>query len=228
MAKFSGFPKQTLTFLRGLGKHNDTAWFSAHRDEYEAYWLEPAKALVDALGEKMREIVPGVRAEARVNASIFRINRDVRFSSDKRPYKDHIDLWLWEGSERSRSAPGFYVRLTSRALVLGAGIHQFPREQLLRYRAAVHDDRSGDALARVAATLGKQGYPLQGRRYKSVPPGYGADHPRADLLRHDGLWAGPELAPLPESVHTGRLVRTCIGHFEKVLPVHRWLMQHLT
>ena len=227
MAKFSGIPKQTLGYLRRLGKHNDRDWFHAHRDEYDAYWLEPAKALVDALGERLRVLVPAVQAEPRVDASIFRINRDVRFSADKRPYKDHLDLWLWEGRDKHRSASGFYVRLTPRALVLGAGIHRFSREQLLRFREAVHDERSGEALATVAGALKRRGYPLQGQRYKAVPRGFAPDHPRADLLRHDGLWAGPELAPLPESVHTARLVRLCMSHFEKVLPLHRWLVEEL-
>jgi uncharacterized protein (TIGR02453 family) len=227
MAKFSGVPKQTLTFLRGLSKHNDKAWFQAHRDDYEAYWLEPAKALVDALGDRLRALAPEVTAEPRVNASIFRINRDVRFSADKRPYKDHLDLWLWEGPDRTSSASGFYVRLTPRALVLGAGIHRFSREQLQRFRGAVHDARSGEALVSVAAALKRRGYPLQGQRYKAVPRGFASDHPRAEHLRHDGLWAGPRLAPLPEAVHTARLVRMCMQHFERLLPVHRWLVDHV-
>lgn len=227
VAKFTGFPKQTLTFLRGIGKHNDKEWFDEHRADYEAYWLEPARALVEALGEKMRELVPGLHAEPRVGGSIFRINRDVRFSSDRRPYKEHIDLWLWEGDTRRPDASGFYVRLTPRALELAVGIRRFPAEQLSRFRAAVDDDRRGALLSRIGETLRRRGTPLRGQRYKMVPAGFAADHPRADLLRHDGLWAGPELSPLPPLVHTGRLVRTCVGHFEKALPLHRWLVDEL-
>ncbi|MEM6991152.1 MAG: DUF2461 family protein, partial [Myxococcota bacterium] len=93
MAKFDGFPKQTLTFLKGLGANNDKAWFTAHRADYDNYFMEPAKHFVVALGERLAKSSPGIHAEPKVNGSIFRINRDVRFSKDKRPYKDHLDLW---------------------------------------------------------------------------------------------------------------------------------------
>src|SRR5213083_1396570 len=100
MASFTGFDPAALDFLRGLGEHNDRAWFEAHRADYEGLLLAPARELVIALGERLTAIAPGLRADPRVNGSILRINRDTRFSNDKRPYKTHLDLWLWEGDGR--------------------------------------------------------------------------------------------------------------------------------
>jgi uncharacterized protein (TIGR02453 family) len=92
---FAGFPPEGLAFLEGLGRDNTKAYFDAHRATYESALLEPAKAFVVALGEELRaRVSPGIRAEPRVNGSILRINRDTRFSADKTPYKDHLDLWL--------------------------------------------------------------------------------------------------------------------------------------
>jgi len=62
--------------------HNSKSWFDANRQRYEAAYLDPAKAFVDAIGPQLRELVPGISTEARVNGSIFRINRDTRFSKD--------------------------------------------------------------------------------------------------------------------------------------------------
>jgi uncharacterized protein (TIGR02453 family) len=105
---FGGFPKETLAFLSDIREHNNKPWFEEHRAEYERYFLEPAKAFVVAAGDRLQEIVPIIRAEPRVLGSIIRINRDTRFSPDKRPYKDHLDLWFWEG-DRKAAASGFYA-----------------------------------------------------------------------------------------------------------------------
>ena len=79
------FPAETLEFLAELGHHNSKSWFDANRQRYEAAYLDPARAFVDAVGPPLRELVPGISTEARVNGSIFRINHDTRFSKDKIP-----------------------------------------------------------------------------------------------------------------------------------------------
>jgi uncharacterized protein (TIGR02453 family) len=91
------FPADTIEFLADLRRHNNKGWFDAHRDRYEAAYVEPAKAFVEAAAPEMATIVPDISAEPRVLGSIFRINRDTRFSTDKRPYKDHLDFWFWQG-----------------------------------------------------------------------------------------------------------------------------------
>ncbi|MEM7154468.1 MAG: DUF2461 domain-containing protein [Myxococcota bacterium] len=227
MAKFQGFPPQTLRFLKNLGSHNEKAWFQAHREEYEAYVLEPAKSFVAALGERLTALRPEISAEPRINGSIFRINRDVRFSKDKRPYKDHIDLWFWEGADRKQGSSGFFFRLLHDRVMLGAGMHGFPKEQLTTFRAAVDDDEIGSALVTVGKRLAKAGYPLEGQSYKRVPRGYDTEHPRAELLRHGALHAGSTLEPLPEELHSAKFVGLCMRHFKKLLPLHTWLVDHL-
>lgn len=86
MGSFQGFPPHTTEFLRGLSMNNSRVWFDEHRADYDSYWVEPAKAFVVAAGAALQEIAP-VEAQPRVNGSIFRVNRDIRFSVDKRPYK---------------------------------------------------------------------------------------------------------------------------------------------
>ncbi len=224
MPSFEGFPPQTATFLRDLGANNEKAWFDAHRQQYEQLYIEPAKAFVEALGRRLAKIAPEVQAQPKVNGSIFRVNRDVRFSKDKTPYKDHIDLWFWEGADRKQGSPGFFFRLRSDALMLGTGLHGFPKPLLAEYRAAVDDEQSGTALASIGAKLKRAGYPLEGQGYKKVPRGFAPDHPRAELLRHDALHAGITLSPLPAEVHGPALVTLCMKHFRKLLPLHHWLL----
>src|SRR3954447_17445134 len=144
---FAGFPREVLDFLEGLAKDNTREYFDLHRDTYQSALLQPAKEFVVALGEELHERVsPGIRAEPRINGSILRINRDTRFSADKRPYKEHVDLWFWEGEARSRERPGLFVRLRPATVTLGAGMHQFEPPALAAYRAAVANEATGRAL----------------------------------------------------------------------------------
>jgi uncharacterized protein (DUF2461 family) len=82
MTAFGGFPPETIRFLRQLRANNRKDWFDAHRTDYEAFWVAPAKAFVVAAGQLLVELAPGIRAEPRVLGSIFRINRDTRFARD--------------------------------------------------------------------------------------------------------------------------------------------------
>ena len=123
------FPAETVAFLTDLRAHNDKAWFDANRARYESGYLEPAKEFVELIGPALDELVPGIHAEPRVRGSIFRINRDVRFSSDKRPYKDHLDFWFWEG-DRKAAVSGLFLRVWPDGVVVGAGAHGFDKHRL--------------------------------------------------------------------------------------------------
>jgi uncharacterized protein (TIGR02453 family) len=216
------FPPATLAFLRDLRDNNTRAWFDEHRADYQAAYAEPAKELVEAVAPLLQELVPGIHAEPRVLGSIFRINRDTRFSKDKRPYKDHLDFWFWEG-ERRAATPGFFLRVAPSELVLGAGAHGLQRDALERFRAAVADPRSGGELARVAAELEEAGVEPQGERYKRSPPGYPTDGPAARFLLHDALYAHAS-EPAAVALDAARLIPTCDAHWTRLAPLHRWLV----
>jgi uncharacterized protein (TIGR02453 family) len=222
---FEGFPPDALRFLRELGENNTREWFHAHRDDYETLLLEPARDFVVAMGEELGAIGADVHADPRVNGSIFRINRDTRFSKDRRPYKDHLDLWFWEGEGRSRDRPGYWFRLTSEQLILGAGKHHFG-DRLGAYRDAVVDAKQGEALKRAVEEIQAAGNELGGRHYKRVPAGYDVPPERANLLLHDGLYAYAELA-VPGEAHTSEFPRFCAERWRTLKPVEDWLVREL-
>jgi uncharacterized protein (TIGR02453 family) len=221
---FAGFPPEGLEFLEGLAADNTREYFDAHRDVYQAALLQPAKDFVVGLGEELHaRVSPGIRAEPRINGSILRINRDTRFSSDKRPYKEHVDFWFWEGDGPSRERPGLFMRLRPATVTLGAGMHRFEPPALAAYRAAVADDATGRALedALMDAT-GVRGVTVGGLRYKRVPREFGADHPRAELLRHDALYVSGDWK-LPRAAGRPAFVGWVAERLEQMAPVERWL-----
>lgn len=219
---FAGVPDQTFAFLRSLAKHNDREWFQAHRDDYESYWLGPAIALVESIGPKLQRIAPDVRVDPRVNGSIFRINRDIRFSKDKRPYKTHLDLFFPQSKSGDKSAPGYWFRLAPEGVIVGLGMHAFDGPLLERYRKAVGDPSAGARLAAAVAKVRRAGYEVGGEAYKRVPRGFDPDHPRAELLRHNSLWVGTELDVA--EARSSKLPQVVVGHYRRMDPIKRWLV----
>src|ERR1700757_1809470 len=80
-----------LRFLRGLARHNDRAWFEERRAIYEHELRQPMLAILATVTDAMASFAPAhVRPPEK---SLMRIYRDTRFSSDKRPYKNHVAAW---------------------------------------------------------------------------------------------------------------------------------------
>ena len=222
---FRGFRPELLTFFDRLAADNRREWFQAHRHEYEDYFLEPARQLVAALGELLPRLGADIHAEPRIHGSILAITRDTRFSADKTPYKTHLDLWFWQGDGPSRERPGYFFRLSAQKLILGAGMHAFSAEGMLkRYRQAVLDPERGPRLEAAACAVGMDR--MRGRTYKRVPHGLPADHPRADWLRHGGLYAEID-QPLPRELYTPALPELCFEQFARLAPLQLWLVDLL-
>ena len=222
--KFSGFPKKTLEFLRELAANNDKTWFDSHRENFEKYYLDPSRRFVEAMGGKLKTLAPDIKADPRVNQSLFRINRDTRFSPDKTPYKKHLAVWFWEGTGKRMDCSGYYFHLQPERMVLGAGIYMFPKNMIESYRESVADSKLGAALARAVAKMEKAGISVGGQHYKRVPRGYDPDHKYEGLLRHNGLYTGLEMKP-PQEIHTPKLVDLCYERFKIMKPVHQWLLE---
>src|SRR5262245_1991586 len=190
---FDGFPKECVKFFVHLAKNNNKLWFEAHREEYEDFVMEPAQRFVMAMGKRLQKLSPDINADPRVNRSLFRLNRDIRFSKDKRPYKTNLAAMFWEGSGPRMECSCYYFHLEPPNLMLGVGIYMFTPEMLETYRRACVHPKHGPALGKaVQQLLHNKGYALGGSFYKKVPRGYDPEHPNADLLLHHGLHAGLE------------------------------------
>jgi uncharacterized protein (TIGR02453 family) len=221
---FAGIPEKTVSFLSGLSRNNDKAWFEKHRDEYEAYYVEVGRQLVEALGPRLKKLDSRVQAVPKTGGSMMRIHRDTRFAKDKRPYKDHLDLFFWSGGKKkSWDSSGFFFRLTAKTLIVGAGMHGFPPPVLARYRRAALDDRQGAALAKVVTKVRSAKYAVGGESYKKTPRGVAETHPRATLLKHGALHAGWE-GKHPRELHSPKIIDVLIEHYAAVSPLHEWLV----
>jgi uncharacterized protein (TIGR02453 family) len=222
---FTGFTRETVRFYAALRKNNNRPWFEENRAIYDTHVMAPAKLFVTAMGERLKTIVPGIIAVPAVNKSIFRINRDTRFSLDPSPYKTNLGIYFWDGARSRMESAGFYLGLEPPDLYVGGGMYMIPDTLLGRYRNAVVDKKRGAEIGKIVAALrARPGFSVEGTHYKRVPAGFDSGHPNAELLKHKGLYASYE-TKIPEEFYSARLLDYCFERFEPIVPLHRWLMK---
>lgn len=226
MAQFNGFPKAYFSFFNRLKRNNSRQWFEKHRGEYDEFVMHPAREFVIEMGKKLKKIAPDVNAIPKVNKSLFKINRDVRFSNDKSPYKTYMGIWLWEGDGKRMECSGFYLHVEDKNVLIGVGIKMFSKPLMDRYRRAVVDKKQGAALKSAVRKIFAKGYLIDGKHYKKVPRGYDADHPDAEYLLYNGLTARLE-EKVPDVFFSHALVDYAYTHYKNMLPLHRWLIKVL-
>jgi uncharacterized protein (TIGR02453 family) len=219
-AGFTGFPPGAVTFLEGLRENNNKTWFEAHRGEYEGQLLEPTRTFAEDMAERLNAVVaPSGQAFV---GSLFRIYRDVRFSKDKSPYKSHVGIVFGPSARSKTEAPGFYFHLEPPNIMLGAGLHMFPKPVLERYRDTVADPDRGPELRQLLDGIVAQGYDVWGKTYKRVPAGFDPDQPNAGLLLYSGVFAGLT-EPIPPEFYSAAFLDHCEKHYRVVVPVLAWL-----
>ena len=220
------FTKRALTFFRGLARNNNKAWFEAHREEYENEVRQPMRELIDELDTRFAQFAPEIGGDTK--RSMFRINRDIRFSKDKSPYKTHAACWFHHrnasrnvGSEADAGSAGYYFHLEpgGRSLI-GAGLWMPPRLQLNRLRDAIHRDPCG--FDRMVRAIPKRFGGLDDESaLKRMPRGYPEDHPAAKWLRYQSFTTGRTLTDA--QVISASLASFIVKEYEAMLPLVRWL-----
>ena len=172
-------------FLTDLAENNSKEWFDASRSRYETEWKGPAEDLVAMLAAEMAALAPSHQAIPKVNKSIRRINRDVRFSKDKTPYDPKMHLVFWTGDHPTRS-PAIHIVIHPDHVGMGAGHWAMGSDELDKFRAAVAGP-AGEDLIRIAADCAEAGFELSEESLKRVPGGYSVAPERETYLKRKGL-----------------------------------------
>ncbi|OFV94870.1 MAG: hypothetical protein A3F68_01570 [Acidobacteria bacterium RIFCSPLOWO2_12_FULL_54_10] len=179
---FLGFPPEALKFLSDLKKHNNRAWFAAHRAVYEEKLKQPLAEAVLHLGRSFRRFAPELVADPRV--SIYRIYRDTRFSRDKSPYKTQAAAVFPVRGLPKNLGPALYFHITPDEVLLGGGMYMpdAPLLRAVRDRIAAHPRRFASVVE--GASFRKAFGELAGETLKTAPKGFSPDHPVAHYLRY--------------------------------------------
>lgn len=220
------FPKKTVSYLRKLSRNNDREWFEANRDKYNTDFLEPCFQFVVEMGDRLQDLDPEIVAIPKIDKSIFRLHRDVRFSKDKTPYKTNAGLYFWNGKVKKMEASGFYFHLEPKLFGVGLGMYMFPPHLLKKYRDVVSNPASSKELHQIVRDLEKKGYSIGGQKFKKTPKGYDPNIQYPGYLLFEGIYAWFESDDY-KKLDGGKTVSFIFKIFKDMLPLHKWLVKRL-
>jgi uncharacterized protein (TIGR02453 family) len=219
------FSKQTFDFLSALAGHNNREWFQAHLHEYEDLVRAPALAFISDMADDINAISPHFRAlSKKVGGSLMRIHRDIRFGTDKTPYKTNIGIQFRHEAGKDIHAPGYYVHIEPGGCFVGVGLWHPDSDALFKIREAIVKNGDDWVAARDYKAFSKHFAP-EGDALANAPRGYARDHPLVeDLKRKDYI----SLAELRESTVTSRNFRSqVVERFRQASPYMRFLCKAL-
>jgi uncharacterized protein (TIGR02453 family) len=224
--RFTAIRPAALRFLSGLKRRNTKPWFEANRAVYETEVRAPLKALVEEVDVHLARVAPEIVGDPR--RSLFRINRDVRFSRDKSPYKTNAACWFYHqdagrgvGGEASGGA-GFYFHFSPTEIFMGGGIWMPPRPTLGKIRERLAEEvEQFERIVLAPAFRRRFGRLDDEAMLKRMPRGYAEDHPAARWLRYQSFTVGRELSR--REFHSPRLPQLLARDFAALTPFVRWL-----
>ena len=175
--------KDTLQFLDDLKANNNRDWFLDNKKRYEAFKKDYQLLVADLL-DAMKPLDPSLEM-LEVKNCTFRINRDIRFSKDKTPYKSHLGIWLSSGA-KGLNRSGYYIHLENGSSFIAGGLYCPEANDLKKMRKEIayfHED--------LEAILNEKEFKKEFKDFdrdekntlKNPPRGYEKEHPAIDLLK---------------------------------------------
>lgn len=175
--------KESLHFLDDLKANNNRDWFLENKKRYEIF-KKDYQQLVGQFLDAMKPLDPSLEM-LEVKNCTFRINRDIRFSKDKTPYKSHVGVWISSGS-KGNNRSGYYVHIERDKSFIAGGLYCPEATDLKKVRKEIaffYDD--------LEAILEEKNFKKEFGDFdrnessvlKNPPRGYEKDHPAIELLK---------------------------------------------
>ena len=183
-AKFNGFGNETYDFFKELKANNNKEWFAENKPRYEKIKLI-AKSYVREMQERFAALNLPYYADEK--KSLFRINRDIRFSADKSPYKTNLGVYFLYTPNFTQFGDiqmGLYFHIQEDELFFAGGMHM-PDPQTL-FRARTHISNNWDEFCEITEDKEfKQHFPeiYAGETLKRAPKGFDPEHPAIEVLK---------------------------------------------
>ncbi len=211
---------ETFRFFRELKRNNRTAWMDANRESYQAHVVAPLRFLLETLTPVVLSLDPDFETTGRAGTNLSRINRDIRFAKDKRPYRAQMYLQF------SRPIPSaddgqLYVGVSADGATVGFRIYGGRRDSTLvqvgRARAAQGRAWLGRQKRRLARKYDCYWYRTEKGEWTRCP---GFPVAADDWARLQALIVRREFSP--RAAAAPRFVKDVIGVFRDVFPVYRF------
>lgn len=161
------FTSASRKFWNGLAKNNNKAWFNENRKEYEQHLKKPYYELAAALCEQVAELEP--EYDTPPKQAVYRINRDIRFSKDKTPYKTELGITVGRNEKHDWAWPSYTCRISTKGVWIAGGLYAPQPELRDKLRVYVGEHAAELAELEAAKPFGPTFGALQGEAHKRVP-----------------------------------------------------------
>ncbi len=210
--------KSLLTFLANLQENNHKEWFDANKKPYEALrkqWIEFVSGMIIEVGKFDKDIA-GLEAKN----CIFRINRDVRFSADKSPYKNNFGMSLSKGGKKAEFC-GYYLHVQPNGCFLAGGAYVPMPDKLAAIRQEI--DYNAEEFKAIVEdkTFKKQFKKLTGDALQRPPKGYEADNPMIGFIKQKSFLAEYKLTN--EDLQKRDFAKKAVEIFSAMHPLNDFL-----
>jgi len=170
----------TIDFLIELSVNNNRAWFEAHKEEYTAARENVIELTADII--KRLSLIDSSVADLEPSKCLFRIYRDVRFSKDKSPYKNHFGVQLGDMKKNPRRS-AYYIHITPEYSFLAGGMYNPDTAMLAAFRNKISRD-GVEFLQIINEPTFQEYFTVSGEKLVNIPKTFSKDDPMADYLKY--------------------------------------------
>lgn len=221
--KMAWFTTDFNKFFKDLAKNNSKEWFDANRTRYEQSVKQPFEAFVAEAIARIAKHDKGVAIEPK--EAIFRINKDIRFSRDKTPYKLEASAIISPAGRKDHSAPGIYFAFGPESTKFYGGCYMPDKAQLHRIREAIVRDGKGFRRAIGGKQFLALFHGVQGEANKVLPPDFKAHAAREPLIANKQFYVAAEKPA--RLVEDPKLMEAFMEHWMAMRPMNDWLKKAL-
>ncbi len=205
------FNSELFEFLRQLKRHNNRNWFARNKARYEQLVRNPAFLFIEAVTPRLSKLGKNLEARAcPLRGSLFRIYRDIRFSSDKRPFKTHVGVQFSYARGKDVHSPCYYLHLEPEGCFVAAGVWHPDASALTQIRTAIVSNPEQWKKVRRRVKL-------EGNKLLRPPRGFDPAHPFVEDLKCKDFIASRDLTE--SQVRSSQFVPDFIAACREMVPL---------
>ncbi|HHY83423.1 MAG TPA: DUF2461 domain-containing protein [Clostridiales bacterium] len=218
---FKGFSQNTIDFFLQLRANNNKQWFDEHRGEYREFVYQPFRDLAAEMLPMMLSIEP--QLDTNPGRAVSRINRDVRYSHDKSPYRSNMWITFKGGFGDWKEKPVYFFELFPEFYRYGMGFYYTPKEVMNRIRAMIDDQDK--RFMKIHRLYQKQGiFVMEGEKYKRTLNKNISDELAEWYQRKEIYFVCNRIDDL---IYRNELIDVMMEHFTLIKPIYE-LLKKLT
>ncbi len=208
-------------FFIELAANNNKDWFDLNRERYFREVKQPFERFVAEMIQRVAKVDPKVRIEPK--EAIFRINRDVRFSKEKAPYKLNRSALISAAGKKDMNASGIYFELGPEHVTVYGGAYRPEKDQLERIRTRIAGNLKRFKTLQQDTQFVKYFGSVEGEANKRLPPELREAAAKEPLMFNKQFYYGAELSP--KLVTSPKLPDLLMEHYAAMAPMNAFLLR---